>query len=126
MNQLWIEMAWKSTIVLTAGFGASYVLRRAPAAVRHFAWTAALAMLVLLPAVAIMGPRWNAPQVLPASAEAATTVVVGGSERPAPARVGFELIYLAGALLAASRFAVGIARTLRMSRNARAAAHAAP
>ena len=59
MNALWIEMAWKSTIVLAAAFVASYALRRTAAAVRHFVWTAAFAMLLLLPALAVKGPRFR-------------------------------------------------------------------
>jgi TonB family protein len=125
MNGLWIEMAWKSAVVLGATFGASYALRRTAAAVRHFVWTAAFAMLLLLPAAAVKGPRWSAPDVRPApSTVQAQTIVVRGSRPAASPRFRFELLYLAGALLVAGRFAVGIARTMAMVGRARTAPHA--
>src|ERR1035441_2237072 len=59
----WVELlaqsAWRGSIILAAAFAAAAGLRRASAAVRHFAWTAALAAVVVLPAALFVAPKWS-------------------------------------------------------------------
>jgi TonB family protein len=121
MNAL-AEFAWKSTLVLAAAFAVNHALRRGSAAVRHFVWTAALAVLPVLAIVIGIGPRWEA---VPA---AVTTVTVHAVTQAPPAppvwRVPIEWIYAVGAALVLMRFTIGIVRTVVLSRSARPAPHA--
>src|SRR5437867_246752 len=130
MNGLVVELAWKSTIVLAAAFAATRALGRAPAAVRHFVWTAAFSALLLLPLASAIGPRWNvspaiptaaAPSAQPAHAE---TLVIHAAGRSAAPRLPLEFLYSAGVLLMIGRFAAGFGRALRMVRRAAIAPHA--
>ena len=126
MNTLaWFtEIAWKATVVMGAAFAANYALRRGPAAVRHFAWTAALAVLLVLPLMVRIGPKWSTSA--PAVAEATElTVVVSAARAAVIPRIPYEVLYLIGALFVTGRFAIGIARTWRMVRRSVPAAHAA-
>jgi TonB family protein len=118
------EIAWKATVVLAAAFAANYALRRGPAAMRHFVWTMALAVLLVLPLAISIGPKWSAaaPVVAPADG---VTVVVRGTDPPAPWTVPYGWLYAVGALAVAARFAAGIGRTSSMVRRAGIAAHAA-
>jgi len=126
MNPL-TEFAWKSTLVLSAAFAATYALRRGSAAVRHFVWTAALAVLLPMAVMIGVGPRWKSVPV-PAPVAIATTIRAVPSSKPAapPRHFPFELLYLAGVALVLARFAAGIARTSRLARRATTADHAAP
>jgi TonB family protein len=120
------EFAWKSTVVLAAAFAVNYMLRRGSAAVRHFVWTTALAVLLPMAVMIGIGPRWiAAPAPLPT---AATTVhaVAEAPQRAAVPRMSFEWIYLAGAALVLARFAIGIGRMGMIARRARWAEHVAP
>jgi TonB family protein len=122
------EFAWKSTLILAAAFAVTYALRRGSAAVRHFVWTAALAVLLPMAVMIGVGPRWKSISVpVPTPVAMTTTVRAVSSSKPAsPARrVPFELVYLAGVALVLLRFAVGIARTTRLARRAQPATHAA-
>jgi TonB family protein len=123
MNAL-AEFAWKSTVVLAAAFTANYALRRGSAAVRHFVWTTAFAVLPVLALMIGAGPRWEAG---PAPAVTATIAVHAGNApaAPQPRRIPFETIYAAGGALVLARFAIGIARTALLSRGAQTASHAA-
>jgi TonB family protein len=128
MNEF-VEFAWKSTLVLAAAFAVTSALRRGSAAVRHFVWTAALAVLVPMAAMIAVGPRWSAA---PASAAAPVTITttvraIAPTAPKAPARrLPFEWIYATGAALVMLRFGLGIWRTHRLARGARVAAFAAP
>jgi TonB family protein len=119
------EFAWKSTVVLAAAFAVNYALRRGSAAVRHFVWTAALAVLLPMAVVIGVGPRW-VTATAPMPAAVVTKVrAVPVAPRPAPApRVPYELVYLAGAALVLARFAIGIGRTGLLAGRARKAEHA--
>ena len=52
-------MLFRSTIILLAAFAANGVMRKAPAAWRHFLWTAALSGLLILPAMVQVMPKWD-------------------------------------------------------------------
>ena len=119
-----VEIAWKSTVVMAAGFAANYALRRLSAATRHFVWTVMFAAMLMLPA-ARLAPQWSPAVAAPETAglkpgQAATVLVVKGAA-PVERRVPVEWIYLAGAMLVAVRFAIGIGRTAKMVRGADAA-----
>ena len=69
--EAWLPLAAsltvKATLVLAAAAGIAALLRRAPAAERHLAWTLALAALLVLPLLALALPVWRLP-LLPAGA----------------------------------------------------------
>ena len=117
-------MAWKATFLLAALFAASLLLWRASAAVRHFLWTAGFALLLLLPAASLVGPRWvvQTPAAAPATSAAApeTVMVVSARARRPPV---FPWLWLwgAGCALAAVRSGIGAARTRSILRRAAAA-----
>lgn len=123
MNAL-AEFAWKSTVVLAAAFAANYALRRGSAAVRHFVWTTALAVLPVLALMIGAGPRWEAVPV-PAVTAVITVHAGNAPAAPQPRRIPFETIYAVGGALVFARFAIGIARTALLSRGAQTASHAA-
>jgi TonB family protein len=121
----WLELfercAWAATIVLTAAFLAGRLLRRAPAAWRHFLWTAALAGLLVLPAMVRGLPRWNFETVPSAAAADAVTVTQSTPARAAaPPRAWNPVLlaWLAGCVLAAGRLAMGRLRIAWMVRHA--------
>jgi beta-lactamase regulating signal transducer with metallopeptidase domain len=70
MAPLLLDSAIKGVLILALGGAAAVLLRRASAAARHLAWAIALGGLCLLPALAVIGPRWRAP-VLPLAARPA-------------------------------------------------------
>jgi TonB family protein len=131
----WADFIVRGTLVLAAGFAASYAFGRGSAALRHFIWTAAFVALLALPVALGLGPKIavEAGGVAPAARATVAAVsparspVVAGSAREA--RRGTELagllggLYLAGFLLVAARFLAGAARTSRMVRLARPAAY---
>jgi TonB family protein len=118
------ELTWKATVVMAAAFAANYALGRGAAAVRHFVWTVALAVLLVLPLAVGMGPKWSA--AVPVATETTgVTVVLRGTLPAAPRRLPYEPLYLLGALAVAGRFGIGTGRTWRMVRRAQAAIHAA-
>src|ERR1700719_612934 len=115
----WLEFlaqsAWRGTVILAAAFAAVAALRRGPAAVRHFVWTAALAALLVLPLAMATLPKWQwvratAPLAAPVAAPLPTRVhsagrvlvVVGkrASQWPAP----LLLLWMLGCAAAAARF----------------------
>jgi TonB family protein len=120
------EFAWKSTVVLAAAFAVNYAMRRGSAAVRHFVWTAALAVLLPMAVMIGIGPRWIAAPAPAATAATTVHAVAAAPQGPAAPRVSFEWIYLAGAALVLARFAIGIGRTGMIARKARRAEHAIP
>jgi TonB family protein len=58
-TELLAQCAWRGTIILLAAFAANGVMRKAPAAWRHFLWTAALSGLLILPAMVQVMPKWG-------------------------------------------------------------------
>src|ERR1039458_3896337 len=58
-TELLAQCAWRGTIILLAAFAANGVMRKAPAAWRHFLWTAALSGLLILPAMVQLMPKWD-------------------------------------------------------------------
>ncbi|MBZ5578597.1 MAG: TonB family protein [Acidobacteriia bacterium] len=128
VTQLIIASAWKGSLMLLGAFGGTVALRRASAAVRHGVWTAALAALLVLPAVLRLAPPWKvtiaAPTppamvaVLPVSA---TAVAKAGPVHPAVPWL--FLAWLSGTCAAAAWFLTGAARMLRVARQSTAASY---
>jgi len=121
--EFFIAGAWKSTAILLAAFAAAFALRGAAAAVRHFVWSAAFGLLLLLPATMLVAPRWDLePVPLPVA-----TVVVAGHQHatPVPRRPvnWLPILWLAGCTAAAARFLLGAARTSWMVRHAAESPH---
>ena len=122
VTQLIVDSAWKGTLILLFGFLGAMALRRASAALRHFVWLAALALLLTLPVALQLGAVW--PVALPAEAPAAwvtevvlTTAVRAPGGAPAPSAIPWLLmIWLSGAIATAAWFVVGIARMILMVR----------
>ena len=107
---LWAS-AWKGTIVLAAAFAVAWTLRRRSAALRHSIWTAAFAVLLLLPVALEIAPRWKMP-ALPLPQVMVVTVAASTSHAPSPASLDWKLILLAAGFgLSAAWFLAGILRT---------------
>ena len=110
------QAAWRSTLVLAAGFAAAWWLARASAAVRHYLWVTVLAALLALSAAIVMGPKWQLPPgaqvtiltVRPHTGAASNAPA--GAPRPNP----IPWIYAAGVLAVTFRFVAGAVRTHRM------------
>jgi len=51
----------KATLVLLAAAAAAHASRRSPAATRHFVWMSGLALLLLMPILAVALPAWSPP-----------------------------------------------------------------
>jgi beta-lactamase regulating signal transducer with metallopeptidase domain len=121
------QCAWAATLILPASFAAGWVLRGAPAAWRHFLWTAALGGLLILPAMVRVMPKWGIETPL---AIAAPSVIMIAASEPAQAvrrsSPGIPIIlgWLAGCALVAIRFLAGWARAGRMVRRATDATYA--
>ncbi len=118
-----LEILWKATAILAAAFAAAALLRRSPAALRHFVWTAAFAAILLLPAAMLVGPKWSAPAALSVRAMQPGAPPAPAIPSPPPAQRAIPLaaIWWTGFLLAAARFLAGAARTSWIARRARAA-----
>jgi TonB family protein len=128
------QSAWGATFVLLAAFAASWLLRTAPAAWRHFLWTAVLAGLLALPVMVRIAPKWGLPgseaapavalpdRTVEAQTAVASTVVSTAMAKPAwnPLLPG----WLAGCALAAAWFLAGRLRIWRMVRRAEEAVYA--
>src|ERR1039458_5376064 len=130
----WMELlaqcCWRGTIVLLAAFAANGVMRRAPAAWRHFLWTAVLAGLLVLPELFQVMPKWGlqtaSGAILPGETVMAQTEVMNAGSAVAvrPAWNPTLLVWLTGCALVAGWFLVGRVRTWRMVRRAVAADYA--
>src|SRR5450432_2930944 len=133
----WLELlaqsAWRGTVILAAAFAAVAALRRGPAAVRHFVWTAALAALLVLPGAMTTVPKWQwvraaAPLTAPAAAQvqvqrAGQVLVVAGKKASQwPARL--LLLWMLGCAAAAVRFVFGAGGMSWMVQSASAARYA--
>jgi TonB family protein len=147
----WADFVVRGTLVLAAGFAASFAFGRASAAVRHLIWTAAFLALLALPVALDLGPKitlaaWpavsgahavraTAAAVSPAASPAASPAETGRATQTLPIsggrpgrgsdwRIATLALYLAGWLLVAARFLAGAIRTVRLVRQARPAPHA--
>ena len=126
-TELLAQCAWRGTIILLAAFAANGLMRKAPAAWRHFLWTAALAGLVILPAMVQVMPKWSlrtaSVVILPGETVVAQTDMVNAVSAVAvrPAWNPPLLIWLTGCALVAGWLLVGRVRTWRMVRRAVAA-----
>jgi beta-lactamase regulating signal transducer with metallopeptidase domain len=56
--RLFVDVSLRGSAVLAAGWVLTALIRRAPAAVRHFAWMCAIAAAALVPATAMVMPDW--------------------------------------------------------------------
>ena len=139
----WTDFIVRGTLVLAAGFAASFAFARASAALRHFIWTAVFLALLAMPVAMRVAPKiaiaaWPAAA---ANAGHASVDVAGlGTRQTAlrtPARYpvrgsdgrlgrGWDwlIAYLVGLLLVAVRFVAGGVRTVRLVRQARPAPYA--
>jgi TonB family protein len=124
------EIAWKGTVILTASCAAAALLFRASAAARHFLWTAAMAALLLLPAVITVAPHWKvetrmaAGVNLPRTAPASGTLLTVRPDARKPFSFPWLSLWVLGCALTAGRFAFGAARVRRILRLAEPANYA--
>jgi beta-lactamase regulating signal transducer with metallopeptidase domain len=82
-----IDAVVKSSILLLAGGLITLRLRRSSAAVRHLVWTAALVSALVLPAMSLVLPRWEAPVVTLARADLLVAAVPPAAAPSAPVHV---------------------------------------
>ena len=140
----WTDFVVRGTLVLAAGFAASFAFGRASAALRHLIWTAAFGALLVLPVALRLAPKvavttWAASEKKPLPHGRGSDKGVsdrgvldrrgadasGSSRRGSDGRVSEWLIaYLGGLLIVAGRFLAGAVQTGRMVRQARPAAYA--
>jgi TonB family protein len=113
-----IAIAWKGTIILLAMFAAAWLLRNRSAALRHCAWTAGFAALLLLPLSLVPAPSWVPIAAVPDSG--ITRLIVSPATRAAPGIPvpWMTILYAAGCAIAVLRFAIGAGRTAWISSHA--------
>src|SRR5438067_6734633 len=68
---IFVDTAWKGTVLLSAAFALARALRRTRAAYRHAVWALTLAGLLALPVVACFLPSWQISLTMPAAGVAA-------------------------------------------------------
>jgi len=126
-QEILTQIAWRSTVIMASAFAAVAALRRGPAAVKHFVWTAALAALLVLPLAVATVPKWQwaaAPAPVAAQVQSAgqMLVVVGkrASQWPAP----LLLLWILGCAVVAARIVFGAGGTAWTVRSATAARYA--
>jgi len=109
-------LIWKATLILSSGFAASLLLRRASAASRHFAWLLTMASLLALPVMEKLLPVWRAvsPALIRVDASAAGQVASGAS-------FPWAWVWFAGAAFVFARFLLGAWRLRAMTSSAREA-----
>jgi len=61
MAETLLSIVLSSSAVLGGALWATRLMRRRSAAARHLVWTAAMALALLLPPVALVGPVWHVP-----------------------------------------------------------------
>ena len=117
----WTDFVVRGTLVLAAGFAASFAFARASAAVRHLIWTAAFVALLLLPVAMQLAPKVAVAVAAEPRAPAAARVVAQADARVdiawSQAHTGMArrpsswsdwlIAYLGGLLLVAARFLAG-------------------
>ena len=118
------EILWKSTAILLAAFAATALMRRSPAAFKHFLWTASFAALLAMPLASLMMPEWpvaqpaiSLPAVITVSSPAASSSPGPASSTSSPIP-WLPLIWLAGGVAAAIRFLAAAAPTFTLLRRA--------
>ncbi len=107
-----LGLAIKGTAVLLAAALAARALRRAPAAWRYAAWTAAFASLVTLPVLTVFGPTWRMA-ILPTTAQAS-----GPSVAPSTLVAWIGAGWAIGAFAVAVRWIVAHVAARRLVRRA--------
>jgi len=126
-NAFLLDAAAKATMLLAAGWLVTLALRRHAAAARYFTWICALGAALAVPVISALAPRWNVQ--LPATATVAAAPALAGAEpvsdigatAPINARrpiAWMALIWLAGALIALMRIALGNVRLAMALRRA--------
>jgi TonB family protein len=150
----WADFVVRGTLVLAAGFLASFAFGRASAALRHLIWTTAFLALLAMPVALRLAPKialdaspaapgaQSVRETVAAVAPAASPVEPGRAKQTLPTPGGYPgrgsdwrittligaraalALYLIGLLLVAARFLAGAVRTVRMVRQARPAPHA--
>ena len=80
-----LDATGKGIILLVIAGLITVALRRAPAAARHFVWTIGVSLVVLLPFVGVIAPRWQLA-ILPASI--APSSVTPSSVVPSTSKAG--------------------------------------
>jgi beta-lactamase regulating signal transducer with metallopeptidase domain len=83
---LFLQVSVKGSVLLLAALVACRALRHSSAAVRHLIWAAALAGMLLIPAVAAVVPAWHVA-VAPPAALIPAFDAVSALEAPLPGRV---------------------------------------
>src|SRR4051812_33883660 len=98
-----IELALKSSLILTAAFGMSALLRRASAAVRHLVWVMATLVILALPLPLQIAPVWVAPATVPPAAASHVETVTTLPDAPVtPASpINIQWTWAVGAFLVA-------------------------
>jgi len=122
MRTILIAAAWKGTVVLMGAWAASFALRRAPAALRHWTWCLALAAVLALPALLALAPAWTAQVPAGALLDSPTALVVRATAAPVSAAIGPDwwlVTWLAGAGAVSCWFLAGAFRLWRIERGAR-------
>lgn len=110
-------MIFKVTLVLSAAAAIAFALRRSSASARHLVWMLGLALSLAIPVAAWLMPPVAMPGGLLFAVDGAARAMPSLPQSIPPLR----WIWLAGALLAAVRFASGHVAAHRMVRTARPA-----
>ena len=134
---LLIEALVESSAILLVALAAATLLRKQPAALRHWVLAVAFACVALTPAIAIVAPSWElpgaqltlrgtaAPAATPAAASSVNAPSVSGAvERALPARgpsivASLLTIWIAGALAGLALLAIGFSRLARLASRSR-------
>ena len=123
-----MQLVFKSTVILAAAWLAVFILRHKSAAMRHQAWTLALAAILVLPFFSIALPAWRIPlrnPTLPdiylfrAEARANQSVAPQAPAAIPPHHVvNITALWLLGAALSLAQMAFGWSVVARMRRKA--------
>jgi TonB family protein len=118
-----LEIALKSTLVLTVAFGAARLLRSASASGRHLLWITAIVSILAIPLLSRITPAWTPPPAVakfqPAAPPRIAAVEAQTVQTQATPSNVVQLLWIAGALIVLARLAAGTARTWQLSRAAR-------
>ena len=115
-----IEIALKSTLILTAAFGLTRLLAQASASLRHLLRIFAIIGILALPTLTRITPEWTAPKTAAAIQYVGIPQAAPAQTQPAePETAPFKAIqwiWISGALLVLARLAAGSFRTWQLSR----------
>ena len=108
-------LIWKATFILSAGFAAGFLLRRASASSRHFTWLLTMGSLLALPVMERLLPAWKtvSPALFRIDANGVAT-----QSASAPV-FQWTWLWIAGAAFVLLRFFVGLWRLRTMAATAR-------